>query len=86
MTADLTKCFFQIGLPEEQCNLLWIWLFENDDVGKRKIVSFRFTRHYWGVKSSPFIASWQFKKRWMAMLHQSVRLDPGHYEKQYLHR
>ena len=32
MMTDLTKCFFQIGLHEEQRNLFRILWFENDDV------------------------------------------------------
>ena len=62
MMADLTKCFFQIGLPESQRDLFRILWFENNDVNEGKIVKFRFTRHPWGVKSSPFIASFAIQK------------------------
>ena len=62
MMADLTKCFFQIGLPENQRDLFRIFWFENNDVENGKMVKFRFTRHPWGVKSSPFIASFAIQK------------------------
>ena len=62
MMADLTKCFFQIGLPENQRDLFRILWFENNDVENGKMVKFRFTRHPWGVKSSPFIASFAIQK------------------------
>ena len=62
MMADLTKCFFQIGLPEDQRDLFRILWFDNDDKGQGKVVKFRFTRDLWGVKSSPFIASFAIQK------------------------
>ena len=62
MMADLTKCFFQIGLPEDQCDLFRILWFNNNDIGQGKVVKFWFTRHPWGVKSSPFIASFAIQK------------------------
>ena len=60
--ADVTKCFFQIKLPVAQrdlCRLLW---FENDDVHKGKLVSFRFCVHPWAIKSSSYIACLAIKK------------------------
>ena len=45
LMADITKCFFQIKLPEAQkdlCCLLW---FENDNVRECKLVPFRFCVH-----------------------------------------
>ena len=62
MMADLTKCFFQIGLPEDQRDLFRILWFNNNDIGPGKVVKFRFTRHPRGVKSSPFIASFAIQK------------------------
>ena len=62
MMADLTKCFFQIGLREDQRDLFRILWFDNNDIGQGKVVKFRFTRHPWGVKSSPFIASFAIQK------------------------
>ena len=62
LMADITKCFFQIKLPVAQrdlCRLLW---FENNDVHKGKLVSFRFCVHPSGIKSSPYIACLAIKK------------------------
>ena len=44
MMADLTKCFFEIGIPAEQrdlCRILW---FDKNDVRKGNVVTYRFTR------------------------------------------
>ena len=62
MMADLTKCFFQISLPIDQRDLFRILWFDKDDIGEGKVVAFRFTRHPWGIKSSPFIASYAIQK------------------------
>ena len=61
MIVDLTKCFFQIGLPIDQRDLFRILWFENNDL-EGKVATFRFTRHPWGIKSSPFIASYAIQK------------------------
>ena len=55
--ADLTKCFFQIGVPAEQRDLFRILWFDKNDVREGNVVTYRFTCHPWGVKSSSFIAS-----------------------------
>ena len=62
VTADLTKCFFQIGLHPDQRELLRILWFDNHDIGEGKVKAYRFTRHPWGIKSSPFIASYAIQK------------------------
>ena len=62
MMADVTKCFFQIGLPLDQTNLFRILCFNNHDIDEEKVKAFRFTRHAWGVKSSPFIANYAIQK------------------------
>ena len=62
MMADLTKCFFQIDLPIDQRDLFRILWFENNDLKEGKVATFRFTRHPWGIKSSPFIASYAIQK------------------------
>ena len=54
--ADLKECFFQIGIPPEQCDLFLILWFVNDDLEKA-IETWHFTVHIWGVASSPFIAT-----------------------------
>ena len=60
--ADLTKCFFQISILEEQLDLFRILWFDKNDVREGNLVTYRFTCHPWGVKSSPFIASFSFQK------------------------
>ena len=62
MIADLTKCFFLIGLPPDQRDLFPILWFDNHAIGEGKVKAFRFTRHPWGIKSSPFIASYAIQK------------------------
>ena len=54
--ADLSKCFFQVAIPETQRDLFHIiWFKDNDiDVGEKQ--TFCFTRHVWGINSSPYIA------------------------------
>ena len=54
--ADLSKCFFQILLPRDQRDLFRILWFSNDDIERGKLQSYHFTRHVWGIISSPFIA------------------------------
>ena len=62
LMADVTKCFFQIKLPEVQRNLFRLFWFENNDIEQGNIVSFCFCVHPRGIKSSPFIACFAFKK------------------------
>ena len=62
LMADVTKCFFQIALPESQRDLFRILWFENDDIDSGKIVPYRVCVHPWGIKSSPNIACLAFKK------------------------
>ena len=62
LMADITKCFFQIALPESQRDLFRILWFENDNIDTGKIVPYRFCVHPWGIKSSPYIACLAFKK------------------------
>ena len=60
--ADVTKCFFQIGVPAEQRDLFCILWFDKNNIRERNVVTYRFTRHPWGVKSSPFTASFAIQK------------------------
>ena len=53
MMADWTKCFFQISVPAEQRDLFRILWFDKNDIREGNVVTYRFTRHPWGVKSSP---------------------------------
>ena len=62
LMADVTKCYFQIGLPEAQRDLFRILWYENDDVEHGRIVPFRFCVHPWGLKSSSFIACLAIRK------------------------
>ena len=39
--------------------ILW---FDKNDVREGNLVTYRFTRHPWGVKSSPFIATFAIQK------------------------
>ena len=54
--ADLSKCFFQIAMPEHQQDLFRLVWYSDNDIDGGKIQIFRFTRHVWGINSSPFIA------------------------------
>ena len=62
LMSDVTKCFFQIQLPAAQRDLFRLLWFENNDVERGKLVSYRFRVHPWRIKSSPYIACLAFKK------------------------
>ena len=60
--ADISKCFFQVSIPESQRNLYrLIWLKDNDLVNGFTQI-YRFTRRVWGVNSSPYIALLAIKR------------------------
>ena len=61
-TADLSKCFFQVAMPESQRDLFCLIWYRNNDLDKGKIQLYRFTRHVWGINSSPFIALFAVEK------------------------
>ena len=54
--ADLSKCFFQVSLPENQRDLFRLVWFRNSDIDGGYIQLFQFTRHVWGINCSPYIA------------------------------
>ena len=54
--ADLSKCFFQIAMPEEQRNLFRIIWFKDNNLNGGDLQVYRFVRHVWGINSSPYIA------------------------------
>ena len=54
--ADITKCFFQISLPEHQQDLFRILWYKDDDISKGELQPYKFTRHVWGIVRSPYIA------------------------------
>ena len=62
MMADFIKCFFLIDVPAEQHELFRILWCNKSDVREGNVVTYRFTRHPWGVKSNPFIASFAIQK------------------------
>ena len=54
--ADLSKCFFQIAMPVHQQDLFRLVWYSNNDIDEGVTQVFRFTRHVWGINSSPFVA------------------------------
>ena len=84
MMADLTKCFFQIGLPEDQRDLFRILWFDNIDISQGKLVKFRFTRHPWGEKQS-FYCKLCNSEDSGGQCYRSIRPNPRHYPQKHLH-
>ena len=54
--ALIFTCFFQVSLPENQRDLFRLVWFRNSDIDDGYIQLFQFTRHVWGINSSPYIA------------------------------
>ena len=54
--ADISKCFFQVGIPCDQQDWFRIVWYEKNDLDHGKPQVFRFTRHVWGINSSPYVA------------------------------
>ena len=54
--ADLSKCFFQIAMPVHQQDLFRLVWYANNDIDEGVTQVFCFTRHVWGINSSPFVA------------------------------
>ena len=54
--ADLSKCFFQIAMPEEQRDLFRIIWFKDNNIDGGDMQVYRFVRHVWGINSSPYTA------------------------------
>ena len=54
--ADLSKCFFQVAMPENQQKLFRLIWFADNDIEKAAVQIFKFTGHVWGINSSPFVA------------------------------
>ena len=46
MMADLTKCFFQIGVPAEQRDLFRILWLDKNHLREGNVVTYRFIRHF----------------------------------------
>ena len=53
--ADVSKCFFQIKIPESQQRWFHIIWFRGNNIDSGEIQIFRFTRHVWGINSSPYV-------------------------------
>ena len=62
LMADITKCFFQISLPQHQQDLFQILWYKDDDISKGELQPYKFTRHVWGIVSSPYIACAAIRK------------------------
>ena len=60
--ADASKCFFQLSIPSDQQDLFRIVWYENNDLDKGKPQIFKFTRHVWGINSSPYVALLALKR------------------------
>ena len=54
--ANISKCFFQVEIPCDQQDWFRIVWYENNDLDHGKPQVFRFTRHVWGINSSPYVA------------------------------
>ena len=59
--ADLSKCFFQVQIPPDQRDLFRLIWFKDNEMSN-EVQIFRFTRHVWGINSSPFIALLAIKR------------------------
>ena len=62
LMSDLSKCFFQIRLPEATQDLFRILWYKDDDVKLGEVEAYKFTRHACGVVSSPYIACAAIRK------------------------
>ena len=60
--VDLTKWFFQFKIPREQLDLFRIVGLKDNDVAIGSVQVFRFSRHVWGINSSPFVALLAIKR------------------------
>ena len=53
--ADLSKCFFQVSIPTTQRDLFRIVWFTDNDIDSGEVQTYSFTRHVWGINSSPYV-------------------------------
>ena len=60
--AKISKCFLPVSVPENQRNLFRLMWFKNNDIDEGEIQILKFTRHVWGVNSSPYIALFAIEK------------------------
>ena len=59
---DVSKCFFQVSISESQRDLFRLIWFKDNDLVNGFTQIYRFTRHVWGVNSSPYIALLAIKR------------------------
>ena len=55
--ADLSKCFFQVSVPESLRDLLRVGWYRNNNLEKGEAQIFCFKRHVWGINFSSYVAS-----------------------------
>ena len=60
--ADLSKCFFQVRFPKNQQDLFRLVWFKDNNINNGIVQIYRFTRHVWGINSSPFVALMAIKR------------------------
>ena len=60
--ADLSKCFFQVKIPPNQRDLFRLIWFKDSEMLSDDVQVYRFTRHVWGINSSPFVALLAIKR------------------------
>ena len=60
--TDVSKCFFQIKIPESQQRWFHIIWFRGNGIDSGEIKTFRFTRHVWGINSSSYVTLLALKR------------------------
>ena len=60
--TDLSRCIFLVKIPTDQRDLFRLVWFKDNDLDNTDTQIYRFTRHVWGVNSSPFIALLAMKR------------------------
>ena len=60
--TDLSTCFLQVKIPTNQRDLFRLVCFIDNDLDNTDTQIYRFTRHFWGVNSSPSIALLAMKR------------------------
>jgi len=85
LMADISKCFFQMLLPEEQQDLFQILWFKDDDIQKGEHKMYKFSRHVWAIISSPYIACAAIRKTAEAKYHQCIASHNRNSVKPHVH-
>ena len=58
----LSKCFFQVKITPNQRDLFRLIRFKDSEMPSDDVQAYRFTRHVWGINSSPFVALLAIKR------------------------